>query len=635
MKSCRAFVLGGIGLACGALSWGGDKTNRDTAVAEPLRQGPKLVAAAEYGVGCLLPDITLTDVEGKSRKLSELKDRSAVVIAIANTGCPISRKLAPTLARLERTYSAKNVLFVHINPSASVSDDDVKESIQKSGFAGPYVRDRDGALARTLGATHTTDVFVLDARRTLVYRGAVDDQYGQGYALDAPRRQFLVDAIDATLRGDRPDTAATLAPGCPLELKAGGGDAPASPVTYHGRIARLVQTHCVECHRLGGVAPFALVDTANINEHAPAIQDVVTRGIMPPWFAAPAAPGEKSRWSNDRTLPPQDKADLLAWLAGGKPEGDPQEAPLPRHYPDEWQIGVPDLIVQIPKPITVKATGVMPYQEINVETKLTSDKWVQALEIQPTDRKVVHHVLVFMLAPSEAGGDSAPHADQQASDGQHGLFASYVPGNAVIRLPDDFAKLLPAGSRLRFQIHYAPNGVTTTDQMRLGLVFAKNPPQNVVQVKGIVNRKLNIPPGADNHVEVGLLRMAIDARIMAFMPHMHLRGKAFRYEAVFPDGKSQVLLDIPRYDPNWQLTYRLAEPIDVPKGTVLRATGWFDNGRNNPGNPDASKTVRWGPQSEDEMLIGFIEYYPAKGRANPKGTSKPSRHAPAQSGVRQ
>jgi hypothetical protein len=203
----------------------------------------------------------------------------------------------------------------------------------------------------------------------------------------------------------------------------------------------------------------------------------------------------------------------------------------------------------------------------------------------------------------------------------------------VFRLPDDFAKLLPAGSRLRFQIHYEPNGEATTDQMRLAMVFAKRRPQNVVQVKGIAYRNLNIPPGADNHAEVGMLKLAIDMRVMSLMPHMHLRGKAFRYEAILPSGETQLLLDVPRYDPNWQLTYRLAEPVELPKGTVLRATGWFDNSRNNPGNPDPDKTVRWGRKIDDEMLIGFFEFYASKARApDPKGARKSSRPSPAPPG---
>lgn len=623
MRIYRLFVLGGIGLACATLSSGGDDVKTEPAVAGALRQGPKLVAAAEYGVGRLLPDFTFTDVQGKSQKLADLKDQRAVVIAIVSTDCPISRKFAPTLARLEKTYSEKNVSFIYVNPSSSVSADDVTASIKTHGFAGPYIRDQDGKVARLLGATHTTDVFVLDAYRTVVYRGAVDDQYGQGYALDAPRRQFLVDAIEATLGGDRPNTAATLAPGCPLELKVAAGEAPVSAVTYHGRISRLVQTHCIECHRPGGVAPFSLENADDVHSHAAAIQNVVERGIMPPWFAAPTPAGEKSRWSNDRSLPPQDKADLLAWLAGGQSEGDPREAPLTRHFSDDWQIGPPDLIVQIPKPVAVKASGTMPYQEIIVDTKITSDKWVQAMEIRPTAREVVHHVMIYVLAASEAGNKT-----EQKDNEKRGFFAAYVPGNKVLRLPDDFAKLLPAGSRLVFQMHYAPNGAATTDQTRIGMVFAKKPPQNVVQVNGVLDKQLTIPPGADNHAEIGLLRLSNDVRIMAFMPHMHLRGKAFRYEAISPDGKTQLLLDIPRYDTNWQLIYRLAEPIELPKGTVLRATGWFDNSRGNPANPDPNKTVRWGQQVEDEMLIGYFEYFPAKGRVtNPQENRKPPRPA--------
>jgi peroxiredoxin len=634
LKTCRWFVFGGIGLAYGALSVGGERSKNELALDTALHQGPKLVTAAEYGVGRMLPDLTLTDVEGKSRKLSDLKDHRVLVVAVASTDCPISRKLAPTLARLEKTYRDKNVGFVYLNPSPGVSAGDVNASIKAHGFAGPYVLDRDAAMARALGATHTTDVFVLDARRTVVYRGAVDDQYGLGYSLDAPRRQFLVDAIEAALRGDRPNTAATLAPGCPLELKQAAGEAPPSTVTWNGRISRLVQTHCVECHHQGGVAPFALEEIDEVASHGAAIQDVVERGIMPPWFAAPTPAGEKSRWSNDRSLPSRDKADLLAWLAGGKPAGDPREAPLPHRFSDEWQIGTPDLIVQLPAPVAVKATGTMPYQEINVETKLATDKWVQAVEIQPTAREVVHHALVFLLPPAKAGSTAESRVDQQGADEQHGLFAAYVPGNAVLRLPDDFAKSLPAGSRLRFQIHYEPNGAAVVDQMRLAMVFAKQRPQNVVQVKGIAYRNLNIPPGADNHAEVGMLKLANDVRVMSLLPHMHLRGKAFRYEAILPSGETQLLLDVPRYDPNWQLTYRLAEPVELPKGTVLRATGWFDNSRKNPGNPDPTKTVRWGRQIDDEMLIGFYEFYASKAsRApDPKGTRKQSRPSPAPPG---
>ena len=571
----------------------------------------------------MVPDLALIDIEGQTRKLSDLKQHRVVVIALTSTSCPLSKKFGPTLARLEQDYQLKNVAFVYVNPAQREVSDDLREAIKKSRFAGPYILDSDGAVGSALGATQSTDAFVLDAQRTVVYRGAVDDQYGIGYALDAPRRQYLVEAIEAALRGARPEIQATEAPGCPLDVHQAIPEDAAAGVTFHNRISRLLQSHCVECHRHGGSAPFALESADDVLAQAAPIQRAVERGLMPPWFAAAPAAGEKSKWSNDRTLPPRDKSDLLDWLAAGRPLGEPQEAPLLRQFHNDWQIGKPDLIVQISKPIAVKATGTMPYQDVFADTGLTKDKWIQSIEIRPTAREVVHHALAFAMAPGDTPAHDKVNAEQAAAVHQRGFFAAYVPGNSTIVLPDGFAKLLPAGSRLWLQIHYAPNGVEATDQMEIGMVFARERPQNVVQVKGIVNANLSIPPGADNHPEMGLLKLGADSRITAFMPHLHLRGKAFRYEALFPDGRVQVLLDVPRYDSNWQLLYRLEQPIDCPRGTILKGTAWFDNSSGNPANPDPGATVRFGPQATDEMLVGYVEYHQPKGGfANPKAARK-------------
>ncbi|HTI49466.1 MAG TPA: redoxin, partial [Planctomycetaceae bacterium] len=484
-----------------------------------------------------------------------------------------------------------------------------------------YVRDRNGALARAVHATHSTDVIVLDSRRTVIYRGAVDDQYGFGYSLNAPRREYLVEALAAVIDGKRPSVRATVAPGCPLDVEEPAGRSPSSN-TFHNRISRVLQHHCVSCHHQGGVAPFALDNFDDVASHAAAITAVINRGVMPPWFAAPAPAGEKTPWSNDPSLPEQDKADLLDWLAGDKVAGDTADAPLPLSFPDDWQIGKPDLIVQLPEPVAIKATGTMPYHEVTVATGLTSDKWVQAIEIRPTAPQVVHHVLVFVLPPARSGEkkhDDEVQVDQTEANLMRGFFAASVPGNGAIVLPDDYGKFLPAGARLKFQFHFAPNGTATTDQTRLGMVFCKQKPQNVIQIKGAGSLKLSIPPGAENHMESGFLRVATDWRVTAFLPHMHLRGKAFRYEAQLPDGRMLTLLDVPRYDTNWQLAYRLAEPIDLPRGTAIRVTGWFDNSANNPANPDPTKTVTAGTQIDDEMLLGYIEFYTVKGKSSPAG----------------
>jgi hypothetical protein len=220
---------------------------------------------------------------------------------------------------------------------------------------------------------------------------------------------------------------------------------------------------------------------------------------------------------------------------------------------------------------------------------------VQAIEVRPGNISVVHHVIVALRG-----------IDNEV-DERDGYWGAYVPGNSTLVYPDGYARLLPKGAKLRFQMHYTPNGTATEDSTRIGLVFAKEPPRHEVKVAGIANARIRIPPGAGNHQEVASLRLPFDVQILGFLPHMHLRGKAARYEALTADG-TEVLLDIPRYDFNWQLLYQLAEPRTLRQGDTIRFTCWFDNSENNPANPDPSKTVRWGPQTEDEMHLGYVEY---------------------------
>jgi hypothetical protein len=243
----------------------------------------------------------------------------------------------------------------------------------------------------------------------------------------------------------------------------------------------------------------------------------------------------------------------------------------------------------------------MPYQNETVEVDLAEDKWVEAFEILPTARDVVHHVIVQVLEKD------APKAN--IGDGAGGFWAAYVPGNGARVFPAGFARRLKAGSKLHFQIHYAPNGHAVEDRMRIGLVFAKVAPQFEVQSIGVAKRDLMIPPRAANHVEIKEQTVPTDMNVMSFMPHMHVRGKAFKYEVFFRDGRQETLLEIPHYDFNWQLSYDLKQPKLLPKGCRIRLTGTFDNGEGNKANPDPSQTVKWGPQTSDEMMIGYFEVF--------------------------
>jgi peroxiredoxin/mono/diheme cytochrome c family protein len=598
MNLKRTAVLATIGwAACGAATLGTAAETRDS-----LREAPRVVTPAELGVGRMVPDLEFAPISGRKFRLSPFKSAPATVIAFTSTSCPITKRYAPTLAALEKEFTARGVKFVLVNPIASDSERDAKAAVQTHGLTSPYVRDAKSRISAALGARSTAEVFVIDGARTLVYRGAIDDQYGLGYSLDAPKRRYLVDALNSVLAASSPAVQSTTAPGCALETAKHAGIADA-PLTYHARISRIMQQHCVECHRAGGVAPFALESYDDVVSHAGMIRKQVERGAMPPWFAAPVHWGS-TPWANDRTLPSRDKADLLAWLSGGKKKGNVADAPRPRQFPSEWEIGTPDMVVRIPEPIAVKATGTMPYQNVFVETKFTEDRWVHAMEVRPTARDVVHHVLVFVVEPDKV--DKARRRGANTEGGN--FFAVYVPGNNVLRFPDGLAKLIPAGSVLQFQIHYTPNGTATRDQTALGMVFAKTPPKHEVRVAAIA-AKLDIPPGDANYQTRGKVPVPFDAKLMSFMPHMHVRGKAYRYELQLPNGTTNVLLDVPRYDFNWQLQYRLAEFVDAPAGSTLRGYATYDNSTNNPVNPDPTARVKWGEQTDEEMMLGYFEYY--------------------------
>jgi peroxiredoxin len=568
---------------------------------EPVRVGPKVLKPGERGVGRQSPDIAFTDINGKAGKLSDFKDKKAVVVAFTSTSCPISKKYAPALARIEKAYADKGVAFVFVNPIATDSVDDIKAAIKTHGIAGPYVKDTGGLIASKIGAEVTTDAFVIDPARTVIYRGAIDDQYGRGYSHDAPRQSYLTAAIDALLTGKSPTVAATEAPGCAIETEK---SVVVNKATYHRDISRLVQTHCVECHRKDGIAPFSLETYKDVVAHAGEIKRVVDKGIMPPWFAAEAKDGH-TPWINDRSLAKSEKEALIGWLNGDRAEGDKADAPIARTFSPGWQIGTPDAVIRPDKPIKVKAEGTMPYQNVVVESKLDEDRWIQGWEVRPSARQVVHHVLVFVMASRNSGN---PLDNLIQNDGLT-YWAIYVPGNSATIYPEGFGKRLPKGSKVHFQIHYTPNGTATEDSTELGLVFAKEKPKHEMKVLPLVNPTFAIPPGADNHEVPAVMKLPFNAKITGFLPHMHLRGKAFRYEVTEPGGKSEVLLEVPRYDFNWQLLYKFAEPRGVPRGSTLKAIGWFDNSDKNPANPDSKKTVRWGLQTFEEMMLGYVEYY--------------------------
>ncbi|MCU0716320.1 MAG: redoxin family protein [Pirellula sp.] len=296
----------------------------------PVRQGPKLLTPGEHGVGRFVADTEFELLDRTTKRIHGEDKSHLTVIAFTSTSCPLSKKYLPTLVDIHSDFKARGVRFVLVNCVATDRPDEMKAALERFTSNVEYTFDKDLKLTNHLGATSTTDVFVLDQSNTVIYHGAIDDQYGFGYSIDTPRYTYLRDALEASLEHRPVLVSATAAPGCLLETRQTA--TASSEITYHNQISRLLQRHCVECHREGGVGPFALDTYEDAIAHAPMIREVVHRGIMPPWFAAPDKNHTASPWINDRSLSVSEKQQLFAWLDNKMPAGEPKLMAGPGTY---------------------------------------------------------------------------------------------------------------------------------------------------------------------------------------------------------------------------------------------------------------------------------------------------------------
>lgn len=330
---------------------------------------------------------------------------------------------------------------------------------------------------------------------------------------------------------------------------------------------------------------------------------------MPPWLADP----RHGEFSNDRRLSQKEIETIVAWVNGGVPEGDPKDLPPNPSFVEGWTIGQPDLIFSMAEEFSVPADGVVPYKYFLVPTNFSENRYVQAAEICQGNRSVVHHVIVA-IRETGVGAQPARRLEEGSEDGiarnreSDGMLVGWAPGVSPLMLPSGKGKLIKARSVLVFQMHYTTTGEAAKDRTSVALIFSKEPVEKRVITAGAFARELAIPPGNPNYEVKSSFTFREDSHVLGFMPHMHLRGKDFEYRAVYPDGTSKLVLSVPRYDFNWQLTYTLKEPLPMSKGSRLDCTAHFDNSGGNQFNPDPTKLVRWGQQTWEEMMIGWFDY---------------------------
>lgn len=548
----------------------------------------------------------LTAADGSITEVKSTVEKEWTVVCFLGTECPLARLYGPRLQELARAYSQKSVRFIGINSNSQDSQNEVSEFAKEFGIQFPLLKDPGNKVADQYGAQRMVEVFLLDHSLTVRYHGRIDDQYKPGFAKGQAARQDLRIALDEVLAGKTVSQPSTTPTGCligrikqPTQLT----------VTYSEQIARILQTHCVECHREGEIGPFSLTDYDEIVGWGETILETVNEGRMPPWHANP----QHGAFANARHMPESDKQLLRDWIQSGMPAGDPARLPPRQTYASEWQLPrSPDLILNMrDKPFTVPASGTVEYQYFVVDPQFTEDKWITSAQVIPGNRAVVHHCIVFIRPPdgSEFRGV--------------GWLNGYVPGQRSVSLQPGYARKVPAGSKLVFQMHYTPNGVIQTDLTRLGVNFtsAKDVTHEVFTVLGI-NQEFEIPPYAANFPVPGHVRwFPKRGELLAIVPHMHVRGKSFQATKRIGT-QEEILLDVPRYDFNWQHVYVLEKPMKLNDVDALDFTVRFDNSKNNPVNPDPSQTVTWGDQTWEEMAVAFFEISaPVSGERETEQTS--------------
>jgi Peroxiredoxin len=558
-----------------------------------LAVGAIAAFGTEPRVGAKIGSFALHDYRGANHSLDEWRDKKAIVIAFLGVECPVARQYGSRLADLAAKYGSKEIAFVGIDGNQQDSLSEIAHYARESKIDFPILKDPGNVVADQLGAQRTPEVFVLDSNRVIRYWGRIDDQYGVGYARSSATRNFVSDALDDLLVGKEVRESTQEPVGCFIGRVR--RSAPTGDVTYTKHVAAILHRHCVTCHRAGEVAPFQLVAYEDVVGWADTIREVIADGRMPPWHANP----EHGKFANDVRLSEREKDLINTWIKNGCPRGDASDLPPLASFVEGWRIPQPDVVFRMPRPFDVPAKGVVEYQHFTIDPGFTEDKWIKAAEVRPGNRAVTHHLIAFFHPPGSK--------DFEPIEPLTNSIVGFAPGLPPSIYPEGTYRRIPAGSKLIIQAHYTPNGSPQTDQSELGLVFADpKTAKKEMTVAAALNWQFRIPAGVESHRVEASHKFDEDTLLWALTPHMHLRGKSFRFVAHYPEGKDEILLDVPRYDFNWQNTYGLVEPKLLPSGTVIDCTAVYDNSADNLANPDPKSTVMWGDQTWQEMMVGSL-----------------------------
>jgi hypothetical protein len=551
--------------------------------AAPLRAGetPPL--------GASVAELHFVDTRGLPRTSKELGEFRALAVMFATTDCPLARRYLPRFVELETKLRGRGVQFLVVNVGPLDSVGAMAEAQVECGAAFPFVKDFDGAVAKALGAARTPHFMVLDGAHKLVYRGRFDAQYRLGGVNPSAGRADLELALEDVLAQRAVEVAQTAVEGCALEDL--GPPAPRPDLTWSRDIAGIVQRACQDCHRPQTAAPFALLTHADVARRAATVAEVVREGRMPPWFASP----RHGAIVNAPALSAEERDMLVGWALAGAPAGDLAQAPPPREFSSRrWRIAAPDLVLEQAKASEVPASGYVPYRYIVFSHVFTHDTWVEAIEIATDNPRVVHHANLGFFKFTEGFKNE-------------NFLTGYVPGGDPLECGPNVAVLIPAGSLVGLQTHFVTTGSAERAKLSVGLRFPRAKVEQRMQHFQIQTSRFEIPPFAPAHPVRAQRKFAADSVGVGMFAHMHLRGRDMTFTANYPDGREEILLRVPNYSFDWQQSYRWAPSAQrFPAETRVQVLAHFDNSTFNPYNPDPSAAVRYGQQTVDEMMMGFL-----------------------------
>ncbi len=531
----------------------------------------------------------LYDQVGEFHNLYYYSDAKAIVLFTQGNNCSVVQKAVPELKEVRKEFRDKGVKFLMINANEKDDRRSIASEAEEFDIDFPILKDEAQLIAESLQLFRTAEAIVLNPMDwSIVYRGPIKNA----------SEHLLTNVLNNHLAGNAIEESYVKSTGSAIK-RLHNDTSGFADISYEHDVAPILIDKCMVCHVEGGIAPWQMTNYNTVFGWSVMMKEVLKTRRMPPYHADP----EYGKFDHDMSLSTEELQTIVHWIDAGARK-DSEVDPIADYTAvvPVWDKGKPDLIFELDQE-DIPATGIVDYRYQEHDITIDKDIWATGFQILPGNREVLHHVLVSVIYPNgfvEPIDRRSPWLD--------GLLAAWAPGGETEVFPENTGRAIPKGSKLHFQLHYTTNGKEESDQSTVGIYYTDQEPDNEYLMVGAFNTNLQIPPGEKKYENKAKHLFEHDATLYALFPHMHFRGKAMKFTALYPDGEREILLNVPNYNFNWQRGYLFEKPLKIPARTVLYVDAVFDNSKQNSFNPAPEKTVYWGDFSFDEMLIGYLSF---------------------------